>query len=74
MTFRDDSMGKIIGIGNIQIGLSPLIENVILIDGLKHNLLSVSQLCDKGFDVVFDNVVCKVIDRISNYLCVFRFS
>ena len=47
VTFGDDSKGKIIGIGNIKIGTSLLIENVILVDGLKHNLLSISQLCDR---------------------------
>ena len=41
ITFGDDSKGNIIGIGNIKIDTSPLIENVILIDGLKHNLLSI---------------------------------
>ena len=47
VTFGDDSKGKIIGIVNIKIGSSPLIENVILFDDLKYKLLSVSQLCDK---------------------------
>ena len=70
VTFGDDAKGKIIGIGNIKLGTSPLIENVVLVDGLKHNLLSVSQLCDKGFDVVFNNLACKVIDRQSN-TCIF---
>ena len=46
VTFGDDSKGTIIGIGNIQIGASPTIENVVLVDGLKHNLLSISQFCD----------------------------
>ena len=41
VTFEDDSKGKITGIGNIKIGTSPLIENVVLVDGLKHNLLSI---------------------------------
>ena len=40
--FGDDSKGNIIGIGNIKIGTSPLIENVVLVDDLKHNLLSIS--------------------------------
>ena len=40
VTFRDDSKGKIIGIGNIKIGSSPLIENVVLVEGLKHNLIA----------------------------------
>ena len=35
--FGDDSQGKIVGIGNIKIGSSPLIENVVLIEGIKHN-------------------------------------
>ena len=42
VTFGDDSKGKIIGTGNIKIGSSSLIENVVLVDGLKHNLLSIS--------------------------------
>ena len=49
---------------------SPLIENVVLVDGLKHNLLSVSQLCDKGFNVIFDDLACSVIDRQTN-ACIF---
>jgi len=40
--FDDDSKGNIIGIGNIKIGSPPLTENVILVDNLKHNLLSIS--------------------------------
>ena len=51
-TFGDDSKEKIIGIGNIKIGSSLLIKNVVLVDGLKHNLLSICQLCDGGFKVV----------------------
>ena len=35
VTFRDDSKGNTIGISNIKIGSSPLIENVVLVDGLK---------------------------------------
>jgi len=35
--------------GNIKIGTSPLIENIILVDNLKHNLLGITQLCDNGF-------------------------
>ena len=28
-------------------------QDVLLVDGIKHNLLSVSQMCDKGCEVVF---------------------
>jgi len=43
-----------------KIGMNPFIsiENVLLVDGLKYSLLSVSQLCDKGFLVSFDSHNC----------------
>jgi len=43
-----------------------MIENVTLVDGLKHNLLSVSQLYDKGFNMIFDDLACNVFDRQTN--------
>jgi len=30
------------------------IQDVLLVEGLKHNLLSISQLCDKGLEVTFE--------------------
>jgi len=41
VTFGDDSKGIIIDIANIKINSSPLFENVVLLEGLKHNLLSI---------------------------------
>ena len=49
VTFGDNGKGRFIGHGSIGNNSSSLIENVLLVDGLKHNLLSISQLCDKGF-------------------------
>lgn len=37
----------ILGIGEIGNIFSPTIENVLYVDGLKHNFLSISQLHDK---------------------------
>ena len=54
VSFGDNSKGKIIGIGNVDNASSTLIENVCLVENLKHNLLSISQLCDKGYRVIFD--------------------
>ncbi|RVW78579.1 hypothetical protein CK203_046750 [Vitis vinifera] len=48
VTFGDNAKERIIGQGNIGNGTSSL-KSVLLVDGLKHNLLSISQLCDKGF-------------------------
>ena len=53
VTFGDNSKGKIIGIGKIGKVSSFIVEDVLLVDGLKHNLLSISQLCNKGYNVIF---------------------
>ena len=47
VTFGDNSKEKIIGIDNIGITLSKYIENILLVDGLKHNLLSINQFVIK---------------------------
>ena len=52
VTFGDDNKGFTTGYGNLEIG-NVTIENISLVEGLKHNLLSISQFCDKGFDVSF---------------------
>ena len=47
MTFGDNGKCRIIGHGSIGNNSSSLIKNVFLIDGLKHNILSISQLLTK---------------------------
>jgi len=47
VAFGNGKSGSIVGIGKIGESLSHSIEDVYLVDGLKHNLLSVSQLYDK---------------------------
>ncbi|PNY05239.1 retrotransposon-related protein [Trifolium pratense] len=57
--FGGNQKGKIIGIGTV--GNSFLyISDVWLVDGLKHNLLSISQFCDNGYVVVFNKNSCTV--------------
>ncbi len=53
VTFGDNGKGKIMGIGKIDEENSSILNKVLLVDGLKHNLLGVSQLCDKGYRVIF---------------------
>ena len=62
MTFGDNGKGRIIGHDSIGNDSSSLIENVLLVDGLKHNLLSISQLCDQGFKVNFESSHCIIKD------------
>ena len=60
MTFGDNSKGKIIGIGNVGKEPSPIIENILIVDWFKHNLLSIGQLCDKENRVTFDKDICTI--------------
>ena len=62
VTFGDNAKWRIIGQGNIGNDTSSLIESVLLVDGLKHNLLSISQLYDKGFKVFFEASHCIIKD------------
>ena len=66
VTFGDNSRGKIIGVENINNYSSSCIENVLLVDGLKHNLISISQLCDKDYKVIFDKNQCIITHAHNN--------
>jgi len=63
--FGGNQSGKIIGTGTI--GNSSIsINNVWLLDGLEHYLLSISQFCDNGYDVIFGKINCTVINKDDN--------
>jgi len=53
VAFENSKSEIVVGVGKIGESLSHSIENVYLMDGLQHNLLSVSQLCDKDNLIVF---------------------
>jgi len=52
----------IVGIAKIGESLFHSIDSVYLVDGLKHNLLRVSQLCDEDNLVVFSPIRCLVVN------------
>lgn len=51
--FGDGNAAKIIGKGVVEILGVPTLKDVLFVDDLKHNLLSISQICDLGYDVGF---------------------
>jgi len=63
--FGGNQSGKIIGTGTIG-NSSILINNVWLVNGLEHNLLSMSQFCDNGYDVTFGKTNCTIINKDDN--------
>ena len=61
VSFGNDDSSKIIGKGTVQIGnKNEKAENVLLVEYMKHNLLSVSQMCDQGLKVTFDSQKCEI--------------
>jgi hypothetical protein len=61
VTFGNDELGKIKSKGMVSLsngkGKS---QDVLLVDGLKHNFLNVSQMCDRGCEMVFTSKDCKI--------------
>ncbi|XP_013608023.1 PREDICTED: uncharacterized protein LOC106314739 [Brassica oleracea var. oleracea] len=62
VTFGDGGQGKIRGVGVMERADLPRLINVYFVDGLKANLISVSQLCDDGLEVFFNKFVRGVPD------------
>jgi hypothetical protein len=59
--FGNDDLVKIIGKCTVRIGNKNTKEkNVLLVEDMKHNLLSVSQMCDEGHKVTFDSEKCEI--------------
>ncbi|XP_073038269.1 uncharacterized protein [Primulina eburnea] len=59
ITFGDISEGKTVGKDKIIHG-NITIKDVLLIENLCYNLISISQLCDNGFSVAFQKHTCTV--------------
>jgi hypothetical protein len=59
--FGNDDSTKIIGKDTVRIGNKNTKEkNVLLVEDMKHNILSVIQMCDKGNKITFDSQKCKI--------------
>jgi len=63
VTFGDGAKGKIVGIGNLTKQGFPRLDDVLLVNGLTANLISISQLCDLGLQVNFSKPECHISDE-----------
>ena len=61
--FGDNSKGDVIGLGKVAITLEHSITNVLHVDSLSYNLLSVSQLCEMGYNCLFTDKGLEVFRR-----------
>lgn len=66
----DDTEMKVEGKGTVAIEYAPgktkLLDNVQLASNLAHNLLSVGQIMESGFSILFDNRECIIRHKESN--------
>jgi len=65
VTYGDNNKGWMLGSRDIGDKDSLIIKDGLLVEGLTHNLLSISQLCDKGFQVTFEPEIC-LISHVSS--------
>ncbi|KAI3692485.1 hypothetical protein L6452_32301 [Arctium lappa] len=67
VTFGGNGKGYTRGFGVLSNGTTTF-RRVAYVDGLKHNLLSISQLCDKDYEVRFSKKACSVASTDVNWL------
>jgi hypothetical protein len=69
VTFRDDKKGKVLGTDVIKVNDCFTLNDVALVDRLRYNLLSVSQLCDADLSVLFCKSNSHVLDSSGKHVC-----
>ena len=68
VTFGDNLSSEITGKGTMVIRDKIKDENVLLIENLKPNILSVIQTCDQGHICIFDSKKCEIRRKDSGKL------
>lgn len=53
----------IVGQGTLSVPSMPRINKVMMVVGLKANLLSVGQICDSDYNVTFQKNTCNVLNK-----------
>jgi hypothetical protein len=69
VTFEDDKKCKVLGTGIIKVNDYFTLNDIALVDKLRCNLLSVSQLVDTDLDVLFHKSSLQVLDSSGKLVC-----
>jgi hypothetical protein len=69
VTFENEKNGKVLGTGVIKVNDCFTLNDVALVDRLRYNLLSVSQLCDADLSMLFYKSDSHVLDSFGNRVC-----
>jgi hypothetical protein len=69
VSFGDDKNGKVLGTDVIKVNDCFTLNDIALVDRLRYNLLSVSQLYDTDLSVLFHKFDSHVLDSSSKRVC-----
>jgi hypothetical protein len=70
VTFGDGKKGKVLGIDVIKVNDFFTLNDITLVDRLRYNLLSVSQLIDADLSVLFCKSDSNILDSSGKRVCV----
>jgi hypothetical protein len=68
IAFGGNGGGTVVGLGKIAISFNHSISDVYLVESLDYNLLSISQLCEMGYNCFFTNEGVTVFRRVTTPL------
>jgi hypothetical protein len=69
VTLGDDKKGKVLGTGVIKVNDFLTLNDVSLVDMLRYNLLSISQLVDANLEVLFHKSNFQVLNYYGKRVC-----
>jgi hypothetical protein len=69
ITFGDNGRGRVLSEGEIKVSDKVTLRHVALVQSLRLNLLSVSQLLDEGFEVLFRPGGSQILDSRGDLVC-----
>jgi hypothetical protein len=69
ITFGDNGRGHVFSEGEIKVSDKITLRRVALVQSLGYNLLSVSQLLDEGFEVLFRPSGSRILDSRGDLIC-----
>jgi hypothetical protein len=69
MTFGNDKEGKVLGTDVVKVNDCFTLNDIALVNRLRYNLLSISQLVDADLSVIFHKSDFYVLDSSGNHVC-----
>jgi hypothetical protein len=69
VTFGDDKKGKVLGTGIVKVNDYFILNDVTLVDRVRYNPLSISQLVDADLDVLFHKSDSSILDSSGKRVC-----